>query len=88
MYNYSQYHFKMTQALIKLNQEAIAERIDVDDLKVLLMSFFPGHNLFLHKVFAKGYREDIGLDEDRLKNFTGVTLKKMLGKLYDNEKYE
>jgi hypothetical protein len=52
------------------------------------MSFFPGHNLFLHKVFAKGYREDIGLDEDRLKNFTGVTLKKMLGKLYDNEKYE
>jgi len=43
----------MTQALIKVNQAAIAERIDVDDLKILFLSVFPGHNFFLHKVFAK-----------------------------------
>jgi hypothetical protein len=43
----------MTQALIKVNQAAIAERIDVDDLKTLFLSVFPGHNFFLHKVFAK-----------------------------------
>lgn len=52
-FNYSRYHFKMTQALIKVNQAAIAERIDVDDLKTLFLSVFPGHNFFLHKVFAK-----------------------------------
>lgn len=86
MFNYSQYHFKMTQALIKVNQESIAEKIDNDDLKSLLMAVYHGNNLFLHKVFAKQYRNDIGLDEDKLKNFSGVTLKKLLGKLYDKDR--
>jgi len=50
------------------------------------LSVFPGHNFFLHKVFAKRYRDDIALNEDKLKNFTGVTLKKLFGKLYDQER--
>lgn len=77
---------KLTQTLIKVNQQQIAKKIDEEDLKVLLMSVFPGNNFFLHKVFAKRYRDDIGLDEDRLKNFQGVTLQHLLGKLYDKEK--
>ncbi len=55
---------------------------------MLLLNVFPGHNFFLHKVFAKRYRDDIGLDEDRIKNFSGVTLKKLLSKLYDEDKHE
>jgi hypothetical protein len=50
------------------------------------MSVFPGNNFFLHKVFAKMYRDDIGLDEDRIKNFQGVTLQHLLGKLYDKDR--
>jgi hypothetical protein len=53
------------------------------DLKLLFLSVFPGKNLFLHKAFAERYREDLNLDEEALKNFSGVTLKKMLSKLYD-----
>ncbi len=74
MLNFGFYQLKLTQTLIKVNQESIAKKIDADDLKVLLMSVFHGNNYFLHKVFAKRYRDDIGLDEDRLKNFSGVTL--------------
>lgn len=61
----------------------MAERLDQDDIKTLLLSVFPENNLFLHKIFAKRYRDDIGIDEDRARNFSGVTLKKLLGKLYD-----
>jgi hypothetical protein len=53
----------------------------------LLLNVFPGHNFFLHKVFAKRYRDDFGLDEDRLRNFQGVTLKILLAKLYEEEKH-
>jgi hypothetical protein len=55
---------------------------------VLLLNVFPGHNFFLHKVFAKRYRDDIGLDEDRIKNFSGVTLKKLLSKLYGETPFD
>jgi hypothetical protein len=82
------YSFKLTQALIKAQQNLVAERIDEGDLKNLLLSIFPGHNLFLHKVFAKRYREDLNINEDKARNFRGVSLKKMLSKLYDNQVVE
>jgi hypothetical protein len=79
--NFSPYHLKITSALIKGNQESLAERFDDQDLKILLLSIFPGNNLFLHKVYQRRQRAD--LDEERA--FSASTLKKILSKLYDGK---